>query len=129
VRAKPILPDALWDRIALLFPSHPSQPKGGRPWLSDRQCLMGIIFVLRTGMPWSWLPRELGCGSGVTCWRRLRQWQQQGIWQQIHRALLTELQYAGALDWSRAVIDAASSRAVFGGRTPVPIRRTAPKLG
>jgi transposase len=125
--AKPLLPDALWDRIAHVFPSHPPQPKGGRPWLSDRQCLMGIIFVLRSGLPWSMLPRELGCGSGVTCWRRLRQWQAQGIWERIHRALLSELQYAGALDWSRAVIDSASSRAVFGGHIPAPTPRTGPK--
>jgi transposase len=107
--------------------SSPPQPQGGRPWLSERQCLTCILFVLRSGIPWALLPRELGCGSGVTCWRRLRQWQQQGMWEQIHRALLTELQYAGALDWARAVIDSAASRAVFGGRTPVPTPRTAPK--
>ena len=124
--AKPLLPDALWDRIAHLFPPHPPQPKGGRPWLSDRQCLLGIIFVLRSGIPWALLPRELGCGSGVTCWRRLRAWQRQGIWDTIQRCLLNELGAAGQIDWSRAVIDSASSRAVFGGLTRDPTLRTAP---
>ena len=123
--AKPLLPDALWDRIAHLFPPHPPQPKGGRPWLSDRQCLLGIIFVLRSGRPWALLPRALGCGSGVTCWRRLREWQRQGLWDTIHRYLLNELGYAGCIDWSRAIIDSASSRAVFGGPTPGPIPRIA----
>ena len=121
--AKPLLPDGLWGRIAHLCPPHPSQPQGGRPWLSDRQCLMGIIFVLRSGIPWSLLPRELGCGSGVTCWRRLRQGQRQGIWEAIHRYLLDELGYGGQIDWSRAVSDSASSRAVFGGPTRAPLPR------
>jgi transposase len=124
--AKPLLPKALWDRIAHLFPPRSPQPKGGRPWLSDRQCLTGIIFVLRSGIPWSLLPREMGCGSGVTCWRRLREWQAQGIWDRIHCYLLDELGYAGQIDWSRAIIDSASSRAVFGGPTRGRIPPTAP---
>ena len=124
--AKPLLPDALWDRIAHLFPPRAPQPKGGRPWLPDRRCLMGILFVLRSGIPWSLPPRELGGGSGVTCWRRLRAWQQQGPWDTIHRCLLDELGHAGQIDWSRAVIDSAPSRAVFGGPTPGPARQTAP---
>jgi transposase len=124
--AKPLLPDALWDRIAHLFPPRPEHPKGGRPWLSDRQCLIGIIVVLRSGLPWALLPRELGCGSGVTCWRRLREWQETGLWETIHRYLLDELGYAGGIDWSRAIIDSASSRAVFGGPTRGPTPRTAP---
>jgi transposase len=124
--AKPLLPEALWDRIAHLFPPPPPQPKGGRPWLPDRQCLLGILFVLRSGIPWAMLPRELGCGSGGTCWRRLREWQRQGLWDTIHRCLLDELGYAGQIDWSRAIIDSASSRAVFGGPTPGPTPRIAP---
>lgn len=70
----PLLPDALWNLIQPLLPSLPHTPKGGRPRLPDRACLTGIIFVLRSGIPWEMLPQALGCGSGMTCWRRLRDW-------------------------------------------------------
>ena len=65
--AKELLPDALWARIA----PEPPKPKGGRPRVSDRAALTGILFVLKTGIPWEYLPAEMGCGSGMTCWRRL----------------------------------------------------------
>ena len=77
--------------------------------------LSGILFVLYTGIPWEFLPQELGFGSGMTCWRRLRDWQQAGMWQRLHEQLLAELNAAGALDWSRAVIDGSHVRALKGG--------------
>jgi transposase len=77
--AKPLLPDELWELIRPLIPPHPPQPKGGRPWLDDRKALTGIIFVLKTGIPWEDLPHEMGCGCGMTCWNRLRDWQAAGI--------------------------------------------------
>ena len=67
--AKELLPDAFWARIAPLLPPEPPKPKGGRPRVSDRAALMGILFVLKTGIPWEYLPAEMGCGSGMTCWR------------------------------------------------------------
>jgi transposase len=70
--AKELLPDALWLRIAPLIPPEAPKPKGGRPRVSDRAALTGILFVLKTGIPWEYLPAEMGCGSGMTCWRRLR---------------------------------------------------------
>lgn len=118
-----LLPDALWELIQPLLPPTPVRPNGGRPRLSDRACLTGILFVLRSGMPWEMLPQELGCGSGMTCWRRLRDWQQASIWQLIHFALLDWLSRFGQIEWSRAVVDSCSVRAVFGGpkqdRTPL----------
>jgi transposase len=69
------------------------------------------------------LPQEIGCGSGMSCWRRLRDWQQLGIWQLIHFVLLDWLARNGQIDWSRAVVDGGSVRAVFGGSRPVPIPR------
>ncbi len=78
--AKPILSDELWALIEPLLPSHPPSPQGGRPRLSDRATLTGILYVLHTGIPWEYLPREMGCGSGMTCWRRLRDWQRAGVW-------------------------------------------------
>ena len=58
------------------------------------------MIVLYTGIPWEFLPRELGFGSGMTAWRRPRDWQELGVWQQLHEVLLVELKAAGALDWS-----------------------------
>src|SRR5438874_2614011 len=69
-------------------------------------------------------PKELGCGSGMTCWRRLRDWQEAGSWQLIHFVLLDWLARYGQIDWSRAVLDSCSIRAVFGGFKPVPIPPT-----
>src|ERR1700712_6153451 len=100
--AKPLVSDALWEVIAPLLPPEPPKPKGGRPRLPDRAALTGILFVLRTGLPWEYLPAEMGCGSGMTCWRRLRDWQHAGVWAALHRALLEHLDAAGQLDWSRA---------------------------
>ncbi len=113
--AKPLLPEELWAEIAPELPPEPPKPKGGRPRVPDRACLTGIIFVLRSGIPWELLPRELGCGSGMTCWRRLRDWQDAGVWGRLHRALLDRLGAEGKIDWSRAAVDSASVRA-RGGR-------------
>jgi transposase len=119
----PWLPDALWNLIQPMLPCPPPRPRGGRPRLPDRACLTGILFVLRSGIPWEMLPQEIGCGSGMSCWRRLRDWQQLGIWQLIHFVLLDWLARNGQIDWSRAVVDAGSVRAVFGGSRPVLIPR------
>jgi transposase len=98
----------------------------GRKRLDDRKVLCGILFVLYTGIPWEFLPQELGFGSGMTCWRRLRDWHEAGVWQRLHEALLAELHAAGALDWSRAVIDSSHVRAVKGGPKRARARSIAP---
>jgi len=126
--AKPILPDELWELIEPLIPPEPPRPKGGRPRVPARACLTGILYVLRTGIPWEYLPREMGCGSGVTCWRRLREWQKAGVWEKIHRVLLDRLGEAEKIDFSRAVCDSASVRALFGGRKLARIPPTGANL-
>ena len=115
--AKPILDDRLWELIEPLLP--PPRPRRfrypGRKPVQDRATLTGILFVLRTGIGWEYLPQEMGCGSGMTCWRRLKEWHEAGVWQGLHEVLLAELRKVDEIDWSRAVVDSGSIRAV-GGR-------------
>jgi transposase len=112
----PILDDRLWLLIEPLLPQHPRRRRSpGRKRIDDRRCLTGILYVLKTGIPWEYLPTEMGCGSGVTCWRRLREWQAAGVWEKLHRLLLSKLQAAERLDWSRAAVDSSTIRAVGAG--------------
>jgi transposase len=123
--AKPLVPDALWAKMEPLLPPEPPKPKGGRPRLPDRAVLGGILFVLRTGIPWEYLPAQMGCGSGMTCWRRLRDWQSAGVWRRLHQVLLHELGDRDAIDWSRAALDSSSVPAKRGASRPARIRRIA----
>jgi transposase len=123
-----LISDRLWKEIKPLLPERKVSPRGGRPAVDDRKALTGIVFVLKTGMPWQALPAEMGCGSGVTCWRRLREWTKAGVWSVIHAKLLHLLGRKGKLRASRAVVDTASVRAVFGGRIPDRTPRTAGKV-
>jgi transposase len=123
--AKPLVSDELWVVVAPLLPPEPPKPKGGRPRVPDRACLTGIIFVLKSGIPWEMLPQELGCGSGMTCWRRLRDWQEAGVWERLHRELLDRLGAAGQIDWSRVSLDSASIPAKRGATASDPTRRIA----
>ena len=86
--AKALVSDELWEMIEPLLPPEPPKPKGGRPRIPNRKALTGVLFVLKTGIPWEDLPQEMGCGSGMTCWRRLRDWQQAGVWDSLHQKLL-----------------------------------------
>ncbi|KGR56548.1 transposase [Xanthomonas vasicola] len=119
------IPIALWKRIEPLIPQVKRSPKGGRPRISDQQALNGIVYVMRTGVPWEDLPLELAYGSGMTCWRRLRDWQAAGVWHRLHQVLLTELRHAQTLDLSRASLDAASVASPRGVPTPGQTRPTA----
>lgn len=123
--AKLLVPDDLWAAIAPLLPPEPAKPKGGRPRLSDRAALTGILFVLKSGLPWEMLPAEMGCGSGMSCWRRLRDWHEAGVWTALHRVLLEHLHAAGQLDWRRAALDGASVQAKRGDPRPGRTRPTA----
>jgi transposase len=120
-----LLPDGLWKLIEPILPEYAPSPKGGRPPITHRQALTGILFVLKTGLPWEDLPAEMGCGSGMSCWRRLRDWQADGTWGKVHATLLERLHAAGKLDWPKCAIDSSSVRAVFGGSIPGRAPRTA----
>jgi transposase len=122
-----IVSDDLWARIEPLLPVRPRRFRSpGRHRLPDRLVLQGILFVLHTGIQWEFLPQQLGFGSGMTCWRRLEEWNCAGVWQRLHRVLLAELQSAGKLDWSRAVIDSSHLRAARRGPKAARARSTAP---
>jgi transposase len=127
--AKLVLDDELWKMIEPILPPPKRRRRRfpGRKPKDNRSVLTGIIFVLRTGIGWEYLPQEMGCGCGMTCWRRLRDWQRRGVWDMIHKVLLDRLQEADKIDWSRAVVDIASVRAAFGGRKRAPIPRIAAK--
>lgn len=124
--AKPILDENLWTLIEPMLP--PPKPRRfrypGRKPITNRQALTGIMFVLRTGIPWELLPREMGCGSGVSCWRRLRDWQAAGVWQKVHEYMLGELRRAGELDLSIVAADSGTVRAVGAGEKRDRIPRT-----
>ena len=125
-----LIDDALWSRIEPLLPKPPRRrwKTMGRPRVPDRAALTGILFVLRSGLPWQMLPKEMGCGSGSTGWRRLVRWQRAGVWRRLHAVLLAELRQRGQLDLTRALVDSASIRALRGGKKldrtqPIAVRR------
>jgi transposase len=120
--AKPLVSDELWQRIEPLLPKPKRRRKRypGRKPIDRRKVLTGIIFVLKTGIPWEHLPQEMGCGCGMTCWNYLKAWQKAGVWQRLHEVLLAELQEADRIDWSRASVDSGHARALGGGEKTGP---------
>ena len=129
MRVHDLVSDELWATIEPLLPPHPPQPKGGHPWLPDRPALCGVIFVLKTGIQWEYLPQEMGCGSGMTCWRRLRDGQRAGVWRRLYHELLNRLGEADRIDWSRASADASRIPAKKGAATPARTRSIGPNQG
>ena len=121
--ARELVRDELWETIEALLPPEPPKPQGGRPRIDDRAALTGIAFVLKSGIPWEMLPQEMGCGSGMTCWRRLKEWQEAGVWERLHLMLLDRLGEADQIDWERASLDSASIPAKRGDQKPARIRR------
>ena len=123
-----LVSEELWEKVEGLLPPEPKpSPQGGRPRVSNRQAFTGILFVLKTGIPWQSLPTEMNCGSGSTCWRRFAEWTRLAVWSRLHALMLAVLGKAGAIHLERAVVDSASVRAVFGGRTPDRTRPIVPK--
>jgi transposase len=124
--AKPLVDDELWEMVEPLLPD--PKPRRfrypGRKPADPRKALAGILFVLKTGIPWEDVPAEMGI-SGVSCWRKLRQWQREGVWDDLVAVILAHLRQADKIDWGRAVVDSSSVRAVHGGKKtgPSPVDR------
>jgi transposase len=129
---KPLVDDALWKQIESLLPPQQNRNRqyAGRKIVGHREALSGILFVVKSGIPWEILPQEMGCASGVTCWRRLKDWQETGVWQRLHEGLLAELRRRDQLDLAHAVVDSSSVRAMHRGKKldrtqPIAVRRAA----
>jgi len=103
--------DEHWRRLEPLLP--PPRKGRGRPRADDRKTLNGILYVLRTGCRWGDVTRKYG--SPTTCWRRLRAWEESGIWEQIWRLLLARLDEQGKLQWAHAFLDGSFVPAKRGG--------------
>ena len=117
--AQLLVTDDLWELIEPLLPKFKCGPKGGHPPVDNRICLTGILFVLKTGLPWEGFPQEMGC-CGMTLWNRLADWKEAGVWQQLHQLLLAKLRAADQIDFSRVIADSSSVRAVHGGKKRAP---------
>jgi transposase len=114
LRTEQELNDRMWRRVRPLLPPRPAHPKGGRPFADDRACFEGIVYLARNGLRWRSMPRCFP--SGVTCWRRHRDWAEAGVWPAVWRAILDELRAAGKLDASELALDASLVEAKKGGR-------------
>ena len=105
--------DRMWDRVAPLLPPKPAHPKGGRPFADDQACFAGIVYQLRNGIRWNAMPPCFP--SGVTCWRRHRDWTRSGVWGRVWKVVLAELAAAGLLDTSELFLDATFAESRKGG--------------
>jgi transposase len=117
--SKLLVPDELWAIVEPLLPKHQPSPKGGKPRAPDRVCLTGILFVLKTGIPWEDFPHEMGC-CGMTLWNRLEEWTQANVWPELHAVLLDKLRGLDALDLEKVIVDSSSVRAMHGGKKRDP---------
>ena len=124
--ARWLVTDELWAVVEPILPKWTPSSKGGQPRKSDRLGLSGILFVLKTGIPWEDFPQEMGC-SGMTLWNRLDEWRRAGVLEKLHCVLLERLRGKDAIDFSRVIVDSASVRAVHGGKKRVPTPQIEPK--
>jgi transposase len=120
----------LWAALeSLILVFTPSTKDGRRRTVDDRAALNGILYVLQMGIPWEDLPQELGFGSAMTCWRRLRDWHAADVWSRLHLAMLRRLREHDKIDWERASLDAASVSSPRGARKLAPTQRIAASSG
>jgi transposase len=123
MKAEELLPDDLWAVIEPLLPVRKRRKRhAGRKPKDPRLVLTGILFVLKTGIPWSLLPQELNWGSGMTCWRYLKYWHKKGVWKKVHGVLLDRLRGAEKIDFSRGLVDSSTTKAPLGGHGAEPYR-------
>ena len=116
--ASPQLSDEQWSLISDLFPIPQPDARGGRPRVDSRQCLEGILWVLRSGARWKDLPRSYP--SYVTCWRRFAEWSLSGVWDQAWERLIQQLDKRGLINWNEGFADGTFAAAKKGAIALVP---------
>ena len=108
-----LMTDEQWELVEpMLPPPKRRRDNRGRPWASNRGCFEGILWILQTGAAWRFLPEEFPSPS--TCWRRLQQWEEEGVWLQAWRALLGGLDEEGLLKWEETFLDGSFAAAKKG---------------
>ncbi|MDX5965275.1 MULTISPECIES: IS5 family transposase [Rhodococcus] len=120
-----LVPDALWEIVAPLIPRFVARPQGGGSApADDRAVFTAIVYVLTSGCAWRHLPPSFGV-TVPTAHRRFSAWVRDGVFEKLHREVLDRLGSAGELDWTAAILDAASVRAKKGGSLtgPSPVDR------
>ena len=116
--ARPLVSDELWEIVEPLIPEVKRRKRyAGRKRIPDREVPTGVLLCSREASPED-LPQEMGCGSGVTCWRRLAEWQQHGVWARLHEVPLAKLNAADQIDWERAAIDFLARACLWGASAP-----------
>jgi putative transposase len=110
--------DALWEQVEPLVPPPPSHAKGGRPRQPDRQLFAAIVYVLRTGIQWNALPRELGASSTVHA--RFQAWVRAGFFAALWEAELAGYDDLTGIDWTWQALDGVMTKAPFGGAASGP---------
>ena len=111
-KLKPVVTDEQWIRLEPLLPKPKPSAKGGRKPRDNREVFDGIIWVLRSGARWNDLPDRYPSAS--TCWRRLQQWEEQGVWLKIWPKFLSQLDQQGQLDWEETFADGSFASAKKG---------------
>ena len=109
------LTDEQWRKIEPLLPAFKRSGRGGPKPVDNRAVFEGILWVLRSGARWKDLPKEYPSAS--TCWRRLRDWEEQGVWERVWRGFLAELDEKGLLDWEETFADGSFAPAKRGAQT------------
>jgi transposase len=120
-----VVTDALWEQLRPLLPAPSAFPGPGRPRVDDRACLEGILYVARRGVPWAAVPPGLGYAHGKTCWRRLDQWTQAGVWERLLERVISDLADRERLDLDRLIVDATTTAAKKGAPKRARARSTA----
>ena len=105
--------DEVWERIRLLIPAAPSHAKGGRRRMGDRKAFEAIVYVLRTGIQWNALPRELGASSTVH--DRFQEWERVGFFKAIWQAGLSDYDDLKGIQWEWQAVDGVMTKAPFAG--------------
>ena len=128
MRTKPwAVSDELWAKVEPLIPPAPPRPKGGRKRVPARPVFAAIVYLLRTGIQWNALPRELGASSTVH--DRFQEWEAAGFFERLWQAGLAAYDALAGIDWEWQAADGVMTTAPFGGAATGPTPTDRGKAG